>query len=261
LVDELEAKILELGPENVAAFFAEPILGAGGVIVPPPGYHRRTHDVCRRYGVLYVSDEVVTAFGRLGHMFASEPMFDLSPDVIVSAKGLTSGYVPLSASIYSDQIYEVISKPEPGRDWFNHGFTYSGHPVCCAAALKNIEIIERDRICEHVREVGPYFEKQLARLESMPLVGDVRGSHFMLCVENVANKQTKELLPEEVDVGKRISNHCEKRGLIVRPVGHLNVISPPLTLTRDEIDELVEILKASIEATADDLVREGIRID
>jgi adenosylmethionine-8-amino-7-oxononanoate aminotransferase len=261
LIDELEAKILELGPENVAAFFAEPILGAGGVIVPPPGYHRRTQDVCRRYGVLYVSDEVVTAFGRLGHMFASEPMFDLSPDVIVSAKGLTSGYVPLSASIYSDQIYEVISRPEPGRDWFNHGFTYSGHPVCCAAALKNIEIIERDRICEHVREVGPYFEKQLASLESMPLVGDVRGSHFMLCVENVANKQTKELLPEEVDVGKRISDHCEKRGLIVRPVGHLNVISPPLILTRNEIDELVEILKASIEATADDLVREGIRID
>jgi adenosylmethionine-8-amino-7-oxononanoate aminotransferase len=261
LVDELEAKILELGPENVAAFFAEPILGAGGVIVPPPGYHRRTQEVCHRYGVLYVSDEVVTAFGRLGHMFASEPMFDLSPDVIVSAKGLTSGYVPLSASIFSDEIYEVISRSEPGRDWFNHGFTYSGHPVCCAAALKNIEIIERDRICEHVREVGPYFEKQLARLDSMPLVGDVRGSHFMLCVENVANKQTKELLPEGVDVGKRISDHCEKRGLIVRPVGHLNVISPPLILTRDGIDELVDILKASIEATADDLVREGIRID
>jgi len=261
LVDELEAKILELGPENVAAFFAEPILGAGGVIVPPPGYHRRTQDVCHRYGVLYVSDEVVTGFGRLGHMFASEPMFDLSPDVITSAKGLTSGYVPLGASIFSDQIYEVISRPEPGRDSFNHGFTYSGHPICCAAALKNIEIMERDRICEHVQEVGPYFEKQLARLESMPIVGDVRGSHFMLCVENVANKQTKELLPEEVGIGKRISDHCEKRGLIVRPLGHLNVISPPLTLTRDEIDELVEILKVSIEATADDLIREGIRID
>jgi adenosylmethionine-8-amino-7-oxononanoate aminotransferase len=261
LIDELEAKILELGPENVAAFFAEPILGAGGVIVPPTGYHRRTQDVCRRYGVLYVSDEVVTGFGRLGHMFASEPMFDLSPDVITSAKGITSGYIPLGASIFSDQIYEVISRSEPGRDSFNHGFTYSGHPICCAAALKNIEIIERDRICEHVREVGPYFEKRLASLESMPLVGDVRGSHFMLCVENVANKQTKELLPEEVGIGRRISDHCEKRGLIVRPLGHLNVISPPLTLTRDEIDELVEILKASISATADDLIREGIRID
>ena len=169
--------------------------------------------------------------------------------------------VPLGASIFSDEIWDVLASPSEEYGWFNHGFTYSGHPISCAAALKNIEIIERDRICEHVQEVGPYFEKQLARLESMPLVGDVRGSHFMLCVENVANKQTKELLPEEVDVGKRISDHCEKRGLIVRPVGHLNVISPPLTLTRDEIDELVEILKASIEATADDLVREGIQID
>jgi len=261
LVDELEAKILEIGPENVAAFFAEPIMGAGGVIVPPPGYQRRTQQLCHRYGVLYVSDEVVTGFGRLGHMLASEPMFELNPDVITCAKGITSGYVPLGASIFSDEIYEVISSSEPGRDSFNHGFTYSGHPVCCAAALKNIEIMERDRICEHVREIGPYFEKRLARLESAPLVGDVRGSHFMLCVESVANKQTKELLPEAVEIGKRISNHCERRGLIVRPLGHLNVISPPLTLTRDQIDELVEILRMSIEATADDLVREGIRID
>ena len=261
LVDELEAKIVELGPENVAAFFAEPIMGAGGVIVPPPGYHLRTQEVCRRYGVLYVSDEVVTGFGRLGRMFASEPLFDLEPDVITCAKGLTSGYIPLGASIFSDEIYEVIRKSEPGLDSFNHGFTYSGHPVCCAVALKNIEIIERERICEHVQEIGPYFEKRLARLDTLPLVGEVRGSHFMLCVENVANKHTKELLPDEIEIGKRISNHCERRGLIVRPMGHLNVISPPLTLTRDEIDELVEILGASIEATADDLVREGIRIE
>jgi len=261
LVDEFEAKIVELGPENVAAFFAEPILGAGGVIVPPPGYHRRTREICRRYDVLYVSDEVVTAFGRLGHMFASEPLFDVTPDVVTCAKGLTSGYIPLGASIFSDQIFEVISEPKPGADNYNHGFTYSGHPICCAVALKNIEIIERDRICEHVREVGPYFEKRLAQLDTLPLVGDVRGSHFMLCVENVANKQTKALLPEEIGIGKRISDHCEKRGLIVRPIGHLNVISPPLTLMRDEIDELVEILGASIEATADDLVREGIQID
>ncbi|HXV36097.1 MAG TPA: aminotransferase, partial [Myxococcota bacterium] len=258
LVAELEAKILELGPENVAAFFAEPILGSGGVIVPPPGYHRRTQEVCRRYEVLYVSDEVVTGFGRLGRMFASEPLFGLAPDVITCAKGLTSGYIPLGASIFSDAIYEVIRRPPTQLDSFSHGFTYSGHPVSCAVALKNIEIIERDRICEHVQEVGPYFEKRLARLDSLPLVGDVRGSHFMLCVENVANKQTRGLLPDEVEIGKRIANQCERRGLIVRPIGHLNVISPPLTLTCDEIDELVEILRASIEATADELVREGI---
>ncbi len=262
LVVELEQKILELGPENVAAFFAEPIMGAGGVIVPPPGYHRRTQEVCRRHDVLTVSDEVVTAFGRLGHMFSSEAAFGLEPDVITCAKGLTSGYVPLGASLFSDQIYDVISStgPEPDADtgWFNHGFTYSGHALCCAAALANIEIIERDGICEHVREVGPYFEKRLASLEDLPLVGNVRGSHFMLCVESVADKRTKELLPASVGIGKRIADHCEQRGLIVRPMGHLNVISPPLILSREQIDELVDILGASIRATADDLVREGL---
>ncbi len=260
LVDELEAKILELGPENVAAFFAEPIMGAGGVIVPPPGYHVRTQEVCRRYQVLYVSDEVVTGFGRLGHMFASEPAFGLQPDVVACAKGLTSGYVPLGASIFSDEIYEVISG-DATQTWFNNGFTYSGHPVACAAALANIEILERDRICEHVRELGPYFEKRLASLERLPLIGDVRGSHFMLCVETVADKATRELLPASVDVGRRIADHCQQRGLIVRPMGHLNVVSPPLILTRGQIDELVEILDASIRATADDLVREGFWLD
>jgi len=257
LIAELEAKILELGSENVAAFFAEPIMGAGGVIVPPPGYHQRTQDLCRRYEVLYVSDEVVTAFGRLGHMFSSEPAFGLQPDIIASAKGLTSGYLPLGASIFSDEIYEVISSDRE-QEWFSHGFTYSGHPVACAAGLANIEIMERERICDHVREVGPYFEKKLASLESLPLVGQVRGSHFMLCVENVADKETRKLLPASADVGKRIANHCEERGLIVRPMGHLNVISPPLILTREQIDELVEILGQSIRATADDLVRERI---
>jgi len=257
LIAELEAKILELGPENVAAFFAEPIMGAGGVIVPPPGYHRRTQQLCRRYGVLYVSDEVVTAFGRLGHMLSSEPAFELQPDVITCAKGLTSGYVPLGASIFSDEIYEVISTDE-SCEWFSHGFTYSGHPVACAAALANIEVMERERICEHVREVGPYFEKRLASLGDLPLVGNVRGSHFMLCVENVADKESRELLPDSVDVGKRIASHCQQRGLIVRPLGHLNVISPPLILTRDQIDDLVRILGEGIRATADDLVREGI---
>jgi adenosylmethionine-8-amino-7-oxononanoate aminotransferase len=208
--------------------------------------------------VLYVSDEVVTAFGRLGHMFSSGPAFELEPDVITCAKGLTSGYVPLGASIFSDEIYDVISSPDTDLDWYNHGFTYSGHPLCCAAALANIEIIERDRICEHVRELGPYFEKRLASLTDLPLVGDVRGSHFMLCVESVADKRTKELLPASFGIGKRIADHCEQRGLIVRPMGHLNVISPPLILTRDQIDELVDILGTSIRATADDLVREGL---
>ena len=260
LVEELEAKIVELGPENVAAFFAEPIMGAGGVIVPPRGYHARTLEVCRRYGVLYVSDEVVTGFGRVGHMLASESMFDLQPDIITCAKGITSGYVPLGATLLSDEIYDVIRVPQAPGAAFSHGFTYSGHALCCAAALTNIEIIEREKLCEHVREVGPYFEKQLATLTDLPLVGDVRGCNFMLCVENVADKQTKELLPEEVVIGTRIAVHAERRGLMVRPVGHLNVLSPPLILTREQVDTVVAVLRESIVATADDLVREGVRL-
>ena len=258
LVQELEDKILELGPENVAAFIAEPIMGAGGVVVPPPGNHRRSKAVCAKYGVLYISDEVVTGFGRLGHFFASEPVFDLVPDILISAKGISSGYQPLSATILSNEIYDVISVPQAAHALFTHGFTYSGHPVCCAAGLKNIEIMERLDLCGHVRAVGPYFEERLATLRDLPLVGDVRGSHFMLCVENVADKETKALFGPEVGIGSRIAKEAQQRGVIVRPVGHLNVLSPPLTLTREQVDIVVEVLAESIKAAADDLVREAL---
>lgn len=257
-VADLENKILELGPENVACFIAEPIMGAGGVIVPPPGYHRRTWEVCKKYEVLYISDEVVTAFGRLGEIFATEAVFDVRPDILICAKGISSGYLPLGATLFSDEIYDVISVPQAEGAMFTHGFTYSGHPVSCAAGNKNIEIIEREDICGHVREVGPYLEQQLATLLDLPIVGDVRGKYFMMCVENVANKETKELLPAEVHIGNRIADHCQKRGLIVRPIAHLNVLSPPLILTKEQIDTMVAILRESITAAMDDLVREGL---
>jgi adenosylmethionine-8-amino-7-oxononanoate aminotransferase len=186
-------------------------------------------------------------------------VFELTPDIITCAKGITSGYAPLGATLISDAIYEVIRKPRNDRDnSFGHGFTYSGHALCCAASLKNIEILEREGICEHVREVGPYFEKQLASLLDLPLVGEVRGSNFMLCIENVADKESKELLPGSVRIGKRIADHCEKRGVMVRPIEHLNVLSPPLILERDQVDTIVGALRESIRATADDLVREGL---
>jgi len=257
-VADLENKILELGPENVACFIAEPIMGAGGVVVPPPGYHRRTWEVCKKYEVLYISDEVVTAFGRLGEIFATEAVFDVRPDILVCAKGIASGYLPLGATLFSDEIYDVISVPQAEGAMFTHGFTYSGHPVSCAAGNKNIEIIEREDICGHVREVGPYLEQQMATLLDLPIVGDVRGKCFMMCVENVANKETKELLPAEVHIGNRIADHCQKRGLIVRPLAHLNVLSPPLILTKEQIDTMVAILRESIIAAMDDLVREGL---
>ncbi len=257
LVREFEEKILEIGPDNVAAFFAEPIMGAGGVIVPPNGYHSRMLEVCRKYGVLYIADEVVTGFGRVGHFFASEDVFGMVPDIITSAKGLSSAYAPLSATILSDEIYDVISKPQCEGGMFTHGFTYSGHPVCCAAGLKNIEIIEREDICGHVREVGPYLEQRLESLLDLPIVGDVRGKCFMMCVENVADKETKELLPAAAQVGNRIAAACEKRGVLVRPVAHLNVMSPPLIMTREQIDFMVDTLRDSIVETQQSLKQDG----
>jgi putrescine aminotransferase len=256
LIDELEAKILEVGPDNIACFFAEPVMGAGGVIVPPQGYHKRSLELCHRHDILYISDEVVTAFGRLGHFFASEDVFGIVPDMIVTAKGLTSGYQPLGACIFSDRIYEAMSTADPDG-WFTNGYTYSGHPVACAAALANIALMEREDLPGHVREMGPYLEQQLGTLLHLPIVGNVRGHKFMMCVENVMNKETREHFPDEVNIGKRISDHCERLGLIVRPLGALNVISPPLTLNKEEVDELVSLLRQGIEATLADLKAEG----
>ncbi len=257
LVKELEDKILEIGPERVACFFAEPVPGAGGVMVPPKGYHQKTRETCRRHDVLYLSDEVVTGFGRLGHMFASQDVFGIEPDILVCAKGLTSGYQPLGACIYSDAIHDVISAPD-AAGWFTNGYTYSGHPIACAAALANIALMEREDICGHVRKVGPYLERRLNELRDLPIVGDVRGCLFMMCVENVADPSTGELFPDEVNIGKRISNHCERLGLIVRPIGPLNVISPPLILNEAQVDELVSLLRRGIEAAVSDLRNEGL---
>lgn len=257
LIDELENKILEIGPDRVAAFFAEPVMGAGGVIVPPEGYHRRTWEVCKKYDVLYVSDEVVTSFGRLGHWFASEDVFGIQPDIITTAKGITSGYQPLGATLYSGEIHRVISDQGHGR-CFAHGFTYSAHPVCCAAALKNIEIMEQEKLFDNVEQVGGYFEERVKSLIDLPIVGDVRGKKFMMCVEFVADKESKALFPEELDIGKVVSNQADARGLIVRPVINLNIMSPSLILTREQVDFIVDTLRESIEAAMAELREKGI---
>ncbi|AWL10729.1 Adenosylmethionine--8-amino-7-oxononanoate transaminase [Saliniradius amylolyticus] len=257
LVEEFEQTITRIGPDKVAAFFAEPIMGAGGVIVPPNGYHRAMADVCQRHDILYVADEVVTAFGRLGEWFASEELFDVTPDIITCAKGITSGYQPLGACLYSDRIHQVISEAGHER-CFAHGFTYSGHPIACAAALKNIEIIEREKLLDNARDIGPYFQQQMQTLTDLPIVGEVRGQGLMVCVENVADKNSKQLFPEALDIGKRISDHCEELGLIIRPIVHLNVMSPPLTITREEVDFIVRTLRQAILRATDDLVKEGL---
>jgi putrescine---pyruvate transaminase len=260
LVEEFRLKIEELGAETIAAFIAEPAQASGGVTVPPPGYLAGMRKLCTENGILFIADEVVVAFGRLGHMFASEDVFGIVPDIIVTAKGLTSGYIPLSAVIYSDAIHETISAPDPDV-WFTHGFTYSGHPVACAVGLKNIEIIEREGLCENAAAVGDYLEERLGSLRDLPIVGDVRGKRLMMCVEYVQDKKTRERLPDEFNISKRISNACEAKGLLVRPIGHLDVLSPPLTITRAQVDFVVETLDGAIRQAADELVREGAILD
>jgi putrescine aminotransferase len=257
LVDEFAGKIAELGAENIACFIAEPAQASGGVCMPPPNYLPRMRELCTRHGILFIADEIVTAFGRLGHMFASQDEFGIIPDIIISAKGLTSGYIPLSAVIYSDAIHDTISAPDPDA-WFTHGYTYSGHPVACAVALKNIEIIEREDLCGNAARVGDYLEQRLAELKQLPIVGDVRGRRLMMCVEYVKDKASREKLPDSVNISKRISNACEEMGLLVRPIGHLDVLSPPLTITMAEVDFIVETLRRAIVKAAEELLAEGV---
>ena len=258
LIAEFESLIARVGADHIGGFIAEPIQASGGIIIPPDGYLHRMWQVCQRHGILFIADEVVTAWGRLGHWFASFAEFGVQPDMICTAKGLTSGYQPLGALIFSDAIWAVLA--QGGERWFTSGLTYSGHPVACAAALKNIEIIENEDLLTHASTVGTYFECRMALLSNLPLVGNVRGKKLMLCVESVADKQTKELLPDAANESKRISNVAEQMGLLVRPIGHLNVMSPPLVITKSDVDFVAETLTVAIVRVTDDLVREGYKI-
>lgn len=247
LVKEFEDRIHQLGSDNVAAFIAEPVMGAGGVLVAPKGYHRRMWEVCKRHDMLYIADEVVTAFGRLGHWFASEDVFDYQPDILVCAKGITSGYVPLGATLISDKVYEVISRPQCEGGVFSMGLTYFGHPLACRAALTNIEIIEREGLLRHAREMGDYFQQAATALCDLEHVGDVRGHGLMMAVDLMADKDDKAPFPVSAQAGAHVFKACVERGLIVRPVGDRIVLSPPLIIDRSQVDQIVATLRESIQ--------------
>jgi adenosylmethionine-8-amino-7-oxononanoate aminotransferase len=252
LVDEFRNRITQLGAENIAAFIAEPVMGAGGVLIAPEGYHRRMAAVCREHEILYVADEVVTGFGRLGHWFASEDRFGHVPDVIVSAKGISSGYCPLGATIFSDELREVIGKPQGPGGVLSHGFTYSGHPVACAAALKTIELLERENIFDNVRQLGPYLQSRLQELTTHEIVGDVRGDHLMAGIELVQDKQSRANFAPDRGAAHKVFVAARELGLIVRPVGDVVILSPPLVISRADVDTIVDTLHAAIaEASAD----------
>ena len=248
-VADLEAAIADIGPDRVGAFIAEPILASGGVIIPPPGYHQCCLEVCRAHDVLYISDEVVTGFGRLGHWFASEDVFGIQPDIITCAKGLTSGYLPLGACLISDRLLEPISGPGHEDIVFSNGFTYSGHPVSCAAALKNIEIFENEGILDHVRQVSPHFLERLHALRESPIVGNTRGLGLVGCVEGRLPMEGDRLALDRV-FGQRVDKRCEALGLIVRPLVNMCVFSPPLIITERQIDEMFDILEQAIRDVA-----------
>ncbi|MBI4553324.1 MAG: aspartate aminotransferase family protein [Candidatus Latescibacteria bacterium] len=242
----LEEAILRSGPETVAAFIGEPIQGAGGVIVPPDDYWPRIRDICSKYDVLLIADEVITGFGRIGHWFGLSH-WDVEPDMMTFAKGITSGYLPLGGLMVSDDIREVIANAPPDKKW-THSFTYSGHATCCAVGLKNIEIIERERLIDRARVMGQRLRDGLESLYDLDHVGDVRGLGLMAAVELVADRATKTPFEPARAVGSRVLREALRRGLYTRARRDTIVLAPPLVVTEAQVDRIVEALRDSIRA-------------
>ncbi len=257
LETEFRDLIREKSADRIGAFIAEPVQASGGLLVPTERYLERMRAVCAEYDILFIADEVVTAFGRLGHIFASRDVFRIEPDMITFAKGVTSGYFPLGGVMVSERLCEELRRSNHSDAMFLHGFTYSSHPIGCAVAIRNLELLE-DGILDHVRSLSGYFQERMKTLAALPLVGDVRGVGLMAGVECVADRTSNNPLQLDLDVGKRIDRHCQELGLLVRPLINMCVISPPLIITKDQIDLLVERLHKGISLTMDDLVREGL---
>ena len=254
----LESRILALGPENVAAFIGEPVQGAGGVIIPPASYWPEIERICTKYGVLLVADEVICGFGRLGAWFGCE-VLGFQPDLITFAKGVTSGYVPLGGVLVGERVAEVLIAR--GGD-FNHGFTYSGHPVACAAALENIRILIDEGLVERVaNDSGPYLKAAFATLADHPLVGHADSLGFVAGLNLVRVKAEAyhdcELFDPGLGVGMVCRGHMFEQGMIMRAVGERMIIAPPLVMTHAEIDEMVRRIRACLDATQADLQGRG----
>lgn len=244
----LEAKIIELGEDNIAAFIAEPFQGAGGVIIPPSTYWPEIKRILAKYDILLVVDEVISGFGRTGEWFASQH-FDLKPDLMPIAKGLSSGYLPIGGVIVGDRVADTLI--EKGGD-FNHGFTYSGHPVAAAVALKNIELLESEGIVERVKnDIAPYLQKRWQELADHPIVGEARGLGMVAGIELVSNKATNARIAPDSKAGGVCRDYSMANGLIMRPCGDTMIISPPLVISREEVDELIEKAKKTLDQTAD----------
>jgi putrescine aminotransferase len=254
---QLEARILELGADKVAAFIAEPVQGAGGVIVPPASYWPEIQRICDRHGILLVSDEVITGFGRTGRWFGCETM-GTRPDLMTFAKGVTSGYIPLGGVMVGERVARVLI--EQGGE-FNHGYTYSGHPVACAVALANIRLIREQALVERVRDdVGPYLAQAYAHLAEHPLVGEAQTCGLMgalLLVKDKAGPRGGTAFAPEREIGMVCRGHCFREGLIMRAVGDRMIVAPPLVITRSQIDEMVALIRRCLDLTLTDVRNNG----
>lgn len=247
---EIEAKILELGADNVAAVFGEPIQGAGGVIVPPPSYWPEVERICRKHDVLLVADEVICGFGRTGAWFGCET-FGFRPDLLTMAKGMSSGYLPISAVAVGERVADALI--ENGGEFY-HGFTYSGHPVAAAVALKTLDIMQDEGVVERVRDdIGPYFQAKLRELLDHPLVGHIDGCGLVAGVALVQAKSPKTFFEDGARVAVLCRDHAIANGLMVRAVGARLVLSPPLVIRREQVDELSAVLRRALDLALADL--------
>lgn len=242
----LEELIIEEDPATVAAFIAEPVQGAGGIIVPPDDYFPLIRDICDKYDVLLIADEVITGFGRTGEWFALS-RWDVQPDIMSFAKGITSGYLPLGGIQISDEIAEAIMSAPPGSRWM-HAYTYSGHATCCAVALANLDILEQEALVHHAAEMGERLRTRMEGLRDIECVGDVRGLGLMCAVEFVEDRESKA----SAGVAEKIRLACQERGLISRTKGESYLLAPPLVITPEEVDKMIAILREAIEEVWDE---------
>lgn len=250
IVGNLEALILAEGPETVGAFIAEPVMGAGGVVVPPAGYFAKVQALLAKYDILFIDDEVITGFGRTGNPFGAQT-FGIKPSTMTVAKGLSSGYLPISAVLIPETMYEPMVDASTEVGMFGHGFTYTGHPVCAAVALRNIEIMEERNLFAHAVAMGRIFQERLHALAGHPLVGETRGVGLIGAVELVADKPTKRTFPAEKKVALYLQQRCAANGVILRALGDSIVFCPPLIIMPDQIDELFTKFEKSLNETRD----------
>ncbi len=258
MAKDLDDLIQHEGPDTVAAFIAEPVMGAGGVVVPPSSYFPKINAVLAKYDVRFIADEVICGFGRTGNWFGTQT-FGMKATSISMAKAITSAYFPMSAITIEEDLYQAMVEESKKIGTFGHGFTYTAHPVGCAVALKTIEIYQRDRIVEHVRKVAPVFLNRLHKLADHPLVGEARGVGLLGAVELVADKASKRAFDPKKAVGPTCVNFLQELGVINRAMGDSVALCPPLIITADEIHEMFDIVEAALDKTEAWICKEGLR--